>query len=178
MRTRSLTGIASLAALPVVALVLASCGSDNNYSTSPTTAPPATSTGAAGSATVDVGSTNLGSVLADAQGRTLYLFQADSGTTSSCTGSCAVAWPPLRADSQPTVANGVNSSLLGTTPRTDGSAQVTYNGHPLYTFVKDTATGQTNGAGVNAFGGLWYALSPAGDQVTGAATGTPSSGGY
>ena len=175
MRKRSMTGVATLAALPVLALALAACGSDSS-SSSATTAAPAAATATSTAATVDVGSTNLGSILVDAQGRTLYLFQADSGMTSACTGSCAVAWPPLRADSQATVANGIDPSLLGTTQRTDGSPQVTYNGHPLYTFVKDTGTGQTNGEGVNAFGGLWYALSPTGDQVTGASATAGSSG--
>jgi predicted lipoprotein with Yx(FWY)xxD motif len=175
MRKRSFTGLVGLAAVPVVALALASCGSSGAGS-SPTTSPGPTSAGGSSQqAAVDVASTNLGSVLVDSQGRTLYLFQADSGTTSACTGSCAVAWPPLRANGQPSAGNGVNSSLLGTTPRTDGDPQVTYNGHPLYTFVKDTGAGQTNGEGVNAFGGLWYALSSAGDQVTAAA---PSSNGY
>ena len=179
MRKRSLTGLAGLAAVPVVALALAACGSSGGSSSSAaTTSPGATAAGgSAPPATVDAGSTNLGSILVDSQGQTLYLFQADSGTTSACTGSCATAWPPLRATGQPTAGNGINASLLGTTPRSDGDPQVTYNGHPLYTFVKDTSAGQTNGEGVNAFGALWYALSPAGDQVTGAgAAATPSTG--
>ncbi len=173
MRKRSLTGLARVAAVPVVALALAACGSSGGGS-SAATSPGSTSS----SGTVDAGSTNLGSILVDSQGRTLYLFQADSGTTSSCTGSCAVAWPPLRATGQPTAGNGVDASMLGTTQRTDGDPQVTYNGHPLYTFVKDTKSGQTTGEGVNAFGGLWYALSPAGDQVTGAAAAPTTGNGY
>lgn len=179
MRKRSLTGLAGLAAVPVVALVLASCGSSGGSSSSAATTSPASTTAGASAqqATVDAGSTSLGSILVDSQGRTLYLFQADSGTTSSCTGSCATAWPPVRATGQPTAGDGINASSLGMTPRSDGDPQVTYNGHPLYTFVKDTSAGQTNGEGVNAFGGLWYALSPAGDQVTGGgAAATPSSG--
>jgi predicted lipoprotein with Yx(FWY)xxD motif len=179
MGKRSLTGLAGLAAVPVVALALASCGSSGGSSSSSsaaTTSPGSTTAGgSAQQTTVDAGSTSLGSILVDSQGRTLYLFQADSGTTSACTGSCATAWPPLRATGQPTAGNGINASLLGTTRRSDGDPQVTYNGHPLYTFVKDTSAGQTNGEGVNAFGALWYALSPSGDQVTGAAA-APSSG--
>jgi predicted lipoprotein with Yx(FWY)xxD motif len=187
MHRRSLTGIAGLAAVPVVALALASCGSSGSSSSATTTPPASTAGSGAPQTTVDAGSTNLGSILVDSQGRTLYLFLADSGTTSACTGSCATAWPPVRATAQPTAGNGINASLLGTTPRSDGDPQVTYNGHPLYTFVKDTSAGQTNGEGVNAFGAPWYALSPAGDQVTGApaaaatpssGSSTPSSGGY
>ena len=177
MRKRSLTGLAGLAAVPVVALALASCGSSGSSSSAASTSPAATTAGgSAQQATVDTGSTSLGSILVDSQGRTLYLFEADSGTTSACSGSCATAWPPLRATGQPTGGNGINASLLGTAPRSDGDPQVTYNGHPLYTFVKDTGAGQTNGEGVNAFGAEWYALSPGGDEVTEAAAAAPSNG--
>jgi predicted lipoprotein with Yx(FWY)xxD motif len=171
IRRTSLTGIASLAAIPLVALALAGCGSSGTSGASGTSA-PTTATGQSGA--VDVRTTNLGSVLVDSQGMTLYLFQADSGTTSACSGACATAWPPLPANGQPTVGNGANSSLLGTTPRSDGTSQVTYNGHPVYTFVKDQSAGDTKGEGVNAFGGLWYVLSPAGDQITSPASPSPS----
>src|SRR3954454_4026786 len=97
MRKRSLPGLAGLAAVPVVALALASCGSNGSSSSSAATTSPAATTagGSAQQATVDTGSTSLGSILVDSQGRTLYLFQADSGTTSACSSSCATAWPPL-----------------------------------------------------------------------------------
>jgi predicted lipoprotein with Yx(FWY)xxD motif len=111
-------------------------------------------------------------------GHTLYLFLADSGTTSACGGACAAAWPPLRTNSQPTVGAEADASLVGTTSRSDGGPQVTYNGHPVYLFVHDQKPGDTNGEGVNAFGASWYALSPAGRQITGpAALGGPSSSG-
>jgi predicted lipoprotein with Yx(FWY)xxD motif len=165
--------IASLAAIPLVALALAGCGSSGSSGANGTSA-PTTATGQ--SATVDVGTTNLGSILVDSQGMTLYLFQADSGTTSACSGACATAWPPLQANGQPTAGNGANSSLLGTTQRSDGTSQVTYNGHPVYTFAKDSKAGDTNGEGVNAFGGPWYVLSPAGDQITSASSSSTSSG--
>jgi predicted lipoprotein with Yx(FWY)xxD motif len=179
IRRTSLTGIASLAAIPLVALALAGCGSSGSSGASGTSA-PAASTGQSSvpatgqSGTVDVGTTNLGSILVDSQGMTLYLFQADSGTTSACTGSCATAWPPLKANGQPTAGSGANSSLLATTQRSDGTAQVTYNGHPVYTFAKDSKPGDTTGEGVNAFGGPWYVLSATGDQIT-SATGSSSS---
>jgi predicted lipoprotein with Yx(FWY)xxD motif len=181
IRRTSLTGIASLAAIPLVALALAGCGSNGSSYGSGTSAPTtaagqsaAPSTGQSG--TVDVGTTNLGSILVDSQGRTLYLFQADSGTTSACSGACAAAWPPLEANGQPTAGSGTNSSLLGTTQRTDGTSQVTYDGHPVYTFAKDSKAGDTNGEGVNAFGGPWYVLSPGGAEITSAASST--SNGY
>src|SRR5205823_697777 len=105
-------------------------------------------------------------------------------TTSACTGACAAAWPPLRVTGQPTVASGVTGSLVGTTSRSDGNPQVTYNGHPLYLYVGDQKAGDTNGQGVSAFGGAWFTLSPTGDQVSGSAansggnTSTAGSSGY
>jgi predicted lipoprotein with Yx(FWY)xxD motif len=174
IRRRSITFLASTAGLPLIALTAAACSSGGGgASASPT--PPKTTT--AQPATVGVAKTGLGQVLVDSQGRTLYLFQKDSGTTSACTGACATAWPPLRASGQPTAGSGANASLLGTTPRADGNPQVTYNGHPLYTFSGDQKAGDTNGQGVNAFGASWFALTSAGNQVAGQASGGSTSSG-
>jgi hypothetical protein len=90
-------------------------------------------------------------------------------------GALAAAWPPLRATGQPTVGNGVNASIISSTARSDGNPQITDNGHPLYLYVGDQKAGDTNGQGVTAFGGGWFALSPAGDQI--AAQGSSSGGG-
>ncbi|HZT14474.1 MAG TPA: hypothetical protein VFA19_00875 [Gaiellaceae bacterium] len=125
-------------------------------------APPTPPSPPPAAATVAVGSTSLGSVLVDATGRTLYLFTPDSGGTSTCYGQCATTWPPLTVTGTPVAGTGVDASLLGTTTRTDGSVQVTYAGHPLYSFAKDSAPGQTNGEG---FGGVWFAVSPSGAKV-------------
>jgi predicted lipoprotein with Yx(FWY)xxD motif len=84
---------------------------------------------------------------------------------STCTGTCAIEWPPLRATGNPTVGGGATASIVATSARSDGKPQVTYNGHPLYLFSGDQKSGDTNGEGVNAFGGLWYALSSAGNQI-------------
>ena len=161
---------AAVVGLSVVAL--ASCGNDNNNNKPIASAPPKTVSGQP--ATVGVENTNLGKVLDDSQGRTLYVFQADSGTKSNCSGACATNWPPLTS-SNPTVGKGANASMVGTSKRSDGKTQVTYNGHPLYTFAGDSGPGDTSGQGVNAFGGLWYVLSPAGQQVT--TSGSNNSGG-
>jgi predicted lipoprotein with Yx(FWY)xxD motif len=112
-----------------------------------------------------VASTGLGTVLVDRQGRTLYLFARDSGTMSACTGACAVNWPPLLVRGTPLVGSGTKPSEVGRTARPDGISQLTYNGHPLYTFVNDKKPGDTSGEGLNAFGGSWFAVSPAGDRV-------------
>ena len=164
IRSRSASLLVSTAAVPLIALAAAACGSSSGgrAGASPT-APPTTT---AAPATVGVASSGLGQILVDAQGRTLYLFQKDTGTTSTCTGACATAWPPLRATGQPTAAGGANAALLGTTLRSDGGTQVTYNGHPVYLFFKDQNPGETNGEGVNAFGASWFALSPAGNQIS------------
>jgi predicted lipoprotein with Yx(FWY)xxD motif len=115
----------------------------------------------------------LGKILVDSRGRTLYLFKKDSRTKSACSGACASAWPPLRTSGKPTAGSGAKASLLGTIKRSDGKPQVTYHGHPLYTFVMDKKSGETNGEGLNAFGALWFVVSPAGKQVSG----KPSSSG-
>jgi predicted lipoprotein with Yx(FWY)xxD motif len=174
IRRRSITFLASTAALPLIALTASACSSGGGGANA-SPSPPKTTT--AQPATVGVAKTGLGQILVDSQGRTLYLFQKDSGTTSACTSACATAWPPLRATVQPTAGSGANASLLGTTPRSDGSPQVTYKGHPLYTFVKDQKAGDTTGQGVNAFGASWFALSSAGNQVSGQASGGSTSSG-
>jgi len=123
---------------------------------------------------VAVGSSALGRILTDGHGRTLYLFEKDKHGRSACTGKCTGFWPPLLASGRPLGSTGVKASLLGTTKRPDGRRQVTYNHHPLYTFVKDAKKGQTNGEGVDAFGAEWYAVSPGGAWIE--KTSAPSSG--
>ena len=175
MTSRSpLTMLAGAALIPLTALALASCGGGNGNGDSATAASPPPKTPSGKSATLGVENSSLGRILDDSQGRTLYVFQRDSGTKSACFGPCATNWPPLRS-ANPTVGSGANASMVGTTKRSDGAPQVTYNGHPLYTFKGDSSPGDTSGQGINAFGGLWYAISPAGQQVT--ASASNSSGG-
>jgi predicted lipoprotein with Yx(FWY)xxD motif len=127
-----------------------------------------TSAGATGSQ-VKVAKTKYGQILVDAKGMTLYMFAVDKNGKSACYGQCATFWPPLMTSSAHVSGTGVRTSMLGTTKRTNGKLQVTYNGHPLYMFVKDTKAGQTNGQGVNASGGLWWVMSPSGAVVKHAA---------
>jgi predicted lipoprotein with Yx(FWY)xxD motif len=135
----------------------------------------------ASDATVAVAKTGLGKVLVDSSGRTLYLFKKDTGTESQCTGACATNWPPLAATGTPLAGTGAKTALIGTTMRADGTSQVTYNGHPVYSFVGDQKAGQTSGEGVSAFGAKWFAVSPSGKQVSNHASnsgsGSSSSGG-
>jgi predicted lipoprotein with Yx(FWY)xxD motif len=165
-RSRFIAFLATAAVVPLTALSIAACGGGGGGGgASASTAPPKTASGRP--ATVGVANTSLGNVLVDSQGRTLYLFQKDSGTKSACFGACASAWPPLRASGKPTVGSGANASLVGTTKRSDGKPQVTYNGHPVYLYTGDQKAGDTNGQGLTAFGGSWFALSSAGNQVSG-----------
>jgi predicted lipoprotein with Yx(FWY)xxD motif len=106
----------------------------------------------------------LGRVLVDSRGFTLYDFHKDQGTQSSCYGACAAAWPPLTTSGSPQATEGAMASNLGTTKRNDGTMQVTYAGHPLYTFTGDTKPGEANGNDITAFGGEWYALQPNGQE--------------
>ena len=116
-------------------------------------------------AMVKVRSTSLGKIIVDAQGRTLYLFEKDKSGRSACSGQCAKFWPPLITSGKPRASAGVKASLLGTTKRSDGRMQVTYAGHPVYRFLKDTASGQTKGEGLKFFGAEWYVLAPSGKKI-------------
>jgi predicted lipoprotein with Yx(FWY)xxD motif len=173
MITNARIGILATAlGVPLGALAIGACGS----STPATPLSPRTASG--GAATVGLESDGtLGKVLVDSRGRTLYLFQKDSGDMSSCDTACAAAWPPLRASGKPVTGPGLTASKLSTTPRTDGKPQVVYNGHPLYLYSGDTKAGDANGQGLTAFGAPWYAVSGAGHVVTRRASNSNGGGG-
>jgi predicted lipoprotein with Yx(FWY)xxD motif len=107
----------------------------------------------------------LGSILTDANGNTVYVFAKDSKGMSNCSGSCASIWPPVTTSGKPTAGSGVLASKLGTTKRSDGSTQVTFGGRPLYTYTADSSPGDVAGNGINEFGGLWYAVQPNGQNA-------------
>ena len=117
-----------------------------------------------------------GDIVVDGQNRTVYLFKRDTPGKSACVGACAQNWPPVRVSGKPVAGPGIKASLLGTAARSDSKAQVTYNGHPVYLYVGDNAPAATNGQGVTAFGGAWFAVSPAGTQVTRRSTAGRSNG--
>lgn len=126
---------------------------------------------------VGVAGSNLGRILVDGRGRTLYLFARDRNGKSACSGSCAVYWPPLIASGKPKAVSGAKQSLLGTTRRADGRLQVTYRHHPLYRYAADGGKGQTTGQGLDLSGGKWWVLSPAGNKIVKSASST-GNGGY
>lgn len=168
-----------LSALAIVAVgVATACGSSSSSSSSATPAtassgggayggrPSATPAASSGSSvSLKTGSGGPGTFLVDSQGRALYLWVADKGSSSTCSGACAQAWPPLTTKGAPKAGSGVNASLLGTTKRSDGTTEVTYRGHPLYHFSGDSAAGQSNGQGSEAFGAYWWVVAPNGKAI-------------
>ena len=151
-----------LAALAIAsALVLAACGSSGSSSTSTSTA----SSTPRPASVVGTKTSSLGTFLVDAKGRALYLWEADHGSKSTCSGACAQAWPPLTTTATPKASGTAKASLLGTTTRSDGSREVTYAGHPLYYFAGDTTPGQTTGQGSDGFGAAWWVVAPGGKAI-------------
>jgi predicted lipoprotein with Yx(FWY)xxD motif len=120
---------------------------------------------ASGPATVKTRHGKLGTFLVGTNGRTLYLFEKDKSKKSTCSGACATAWPPLLTRGKPKASGKAKASLLGTTKRSDGTTQVTYNGHPVYYFIQDKKAGDTKGEGVDGFGAEWYVLSTSGKKI-------------
>jgi predicted lipoprotein with Yx(FWY)xxD motif len=171
-------------AMPVLAggaALLAACGSSTSPSASGSTPAAAHSSVPAGGAVISTHSSSKGTVLANAKGHTLYWFAIDTPTASKCTGSCATYWPPVIG--KPTAAAGTSLPMhLGTITRSNGQMQATYDGHPLYTYVGDTAPGQVKGNGLKLSGGLWWAATPSGAKLAGTAAHPSSSssggGGY
>jgi predicted lipoprotein with Yx(FWY)xxD motif len=140
-------------------LALSACGDTATPGSGGTTPPPPSATVAVRTAAP------LGQLLVDANGRSLYLFEADTTTASTCYAACVRTWQPLSTEGSPKAASGASQSLLGTTVRTDHLIQVTYNGHPLYYYSGDSKPGDVNGEGMQCFGGGWDVVSPAGAKI-------------
>jgi len=156
---RNITLLATAAATLAIALFAVGYGSAAGSAASPASS-------AAGKATrLGAAKSSLGRIVVDGSSRTVYLFEKDKNRHSACYGACAQYWPPLLTHGKPVARMGVKQSLLGTTRRRNGSQQVTYAGHPLYRYVGDTGAGQTNGAGLQDFGGGWDPISPSGRKV-------------
>lgn len=155
--------------LAMVVTLAAACGSSSSSTTGGSSASSGSSSSPmSAGASVETASGDLGTFLTDGAGRSLYLFASDTATTSTCSGACATAWPPLTTTGAPTASGDATTDQLGTLTRGDGAVQVTYGGHPLYYFAGDKAAGQTNGQGKNGFGALWWLVAPSGAEITGA----------
>jgi predicted lipoprotein with Yx(FWY)xxD motif len=158
---------------PIIIAMLGGCGSSNKSTTA--TSHPATAanqssystgatTSAAPAALITTKQGKLGTILAYGPKRlTVYLFEADTGGASTCSGGCPSVWPPVSG--HPQASGQAVSSHLGTITRADGTTQVTYNGHPLYLYSKDKDDGDTYGQGIKSFGAGWYVLTPSGNKV-------------
>ncbi len=178
------------AAIAGVALIAAGCGSSSSGASSSAgagssaSAPAATASGSgtvsrAAAQGVSIGTArgSHGIYLTSASGRALYLWVADSGGRSNCSGACAAVWPPLTTKGTPVAAHGVKASELGTITRADGARQVTYHGHPLYYYAADTSAGTTTGQGNDGFGAKWWLVNPSGSAITAGSTGASSAAG-
>ena len=128
-------------------------------------------------ATVGTSKAHLGTFLVGTNGHTLYILSADKKNKSNCSGQCAVNWPPLMTSGAPKAKGSAQAKLLGTIKR-GNSKQVAYDGHPLYYYIADTATGQTNGQGVKANGGVWTVIAPTGSPISGSGKGSSKPPGY
>jgi predicted lipoprotein with Yx(FWY)xxD motif len=178
-RTRNIFALGALALVAVLAI--AGCGSSGDGSssgggayggnaggsteTAAAKSPPGAESGAA---VLTVASApEVGPILVDAKGFAVYDFHKDKGTTSSCYGGCAGVWPPVLTEGDPTAGEGASAGKLGTTKRKDGTVQVTYAGHPLYTYAADKKPGEASGNDVDSFGAQWYALKGSGEEAEG-----------
>jgi predicted lipoprotein with Yx(FWY)xxD motif len=161
--------------VPIVAALLAGCGSSSKSTTSaaPRSTATSTSTPAATSSTptataalVTTKQNKLGTVLAVGPKKlTVYLFEADTGSKSTCAGACASVWPPVTTTGQPRTGGHAVASDLGTVTRSDGTVQVTYKGHPLYFYAKDGDVSDAYGQGIKSFGAGWYVLGASGNKI-------------
>lgn len=160
----------ALPAAAAVAAALAACGSSSTttHASGGSRAPAATA--AAGLKTAKIGGVT---VLTNAKGFTVYSFAPDTSTKSNCNGACAQSWPPVK----PAMSSAVKAPY-STIKRSDGATQLTFHGHPLYTFTGDTSPGQANGNGVNAFGGLWHDAPASGAAAPASHSSSSSGGGY
>jgi predicted lipoprotein with Yx(FWY)xxD motif len=171
----------SFKATAIAALIVAgaaACGSSSSGGTQQV-APQGN-----GGGTVAVVSTHaspVGTYLTDSKGRTLYLWKADTGSSSTCAGECAKVWAPYTTSGTPKASSGAKQSMLGTTDRSDGSTQVTYADHPLYYYDDDESAGDMNGQGSDEFGNEWWVVAPSGSAITskdsGGETSSPSESG-
>ena len=158
------------------ALLVAACGSSSSgQSTKSASAKPAAAKSSG--LTISTAKGSMGTYLVGSSGRALYMFAADHGGKSACSGSCAQNWPPLTSASTPKAGGAVKASDFGSITRSDGSKQVTYSGHPLYYYIGDSSSGSTSGQGSTAFGAKWWLMSPGGAVLTSAGGSSGSSTG-
>jgi predicted lipoprotein with Yx(FWY)xxD motif len=161
------------------AVLVAACSSAGSSSSSPAAAPASSASGTpaaaspassgastSGGTVIETATSSAGTFLVTGSGRAVYLWVKDTGDMSNCDGACAGAWPPVTTTGSATASGGAKASDLGTISRSDGSKQVTYDGHPLYYFAGDSGPGTATGQGSDGFGAKWWLVAPTGSDVT------------
>jgi predicted lipoprotein with Yx(FWY)xxD motif len=169
----------TVAALLGVVLGVAACGGSGSSHPATASTTPSSSASSTASSGISIATAKgpMGTYLTGASGRALYLWVADSGGKSACSGACAQVWPPVIANGNPSASGGAMSADLGTITRSDGTKQVTYEGHPLYYYAADRSAGQTTGQGSSSFGAKWWLVTPSGTEITDVKSSGSSSGG-
>ena len=165
-----------------VTLLVAACSTGSSGTAAAGSSSPAgassssAAAGGSGSTVITTVSSSEGTFLANSSGHAVYLWTKDSSGMSACSGACAGAWPPVTTTGTVTASGGAKSSDLGTITRSDGTKQVTYDGHPLYFFSGDSGPGTASGQGNDGFGAKWWLVSPSGSDVTSAVSAFTKSG--
>jgi len=168
------TGVGGAVGVALLAAACSSAGSSSSPAASstpagasaPSSAPASGGASASGATVITTASSSAGTFLTSGSGRAIYLWAKDTSGMSACTGACAGAWPPVTTTGTATTSGSAKASDLGTITRTDGTKQVTYDGHPLYYFVGDSGPGMATGQGSDNFGAKWWLVAPAGTDVT------------
>ena len=177
---RLATGVGGAAAVAVLAAACASGSSSTSGSPGGAGSTPAgasNSAGGSGSMVIRTASSSGGTILTDGSGRAVYLWAKDGNGTSACSGACTGAWPPVMASGTVTASGSAKSSDLGSITRSDGTKQVTYDGHPLYYYAGDSGSGTASGQGSDSFGAKWWLVSPSGSDVTASVSSFTTGGG-
>ena len=176
-RTKLAAGVGgALAAAATVAACSSAASSTAAAPAASATGSPAAASPAGGSAAASGGTvittakSSAGTVLTNGSGKAVYLWVKDTGAMSNCNGACAGAWPPVTTTGAATATGGAKASDIGTITRSDGTKQVTYDGHPLYYFSGDSGPGMASGQGSDAFGAKWWLVSASGSDVTASVT--------
>jgi predicted lipoprotein with Yx(FWY)xxD motif len=173
-RTKLAAGVGGALGAALLVAACSSAGSSSSTGAAGTPAAgassPSSSASAAGGTVIKTASSSAGTFLTDGSGRAVYLWAKDTSDVSNCTGACAGAWPPVTTTGSATASGGAKASDLGTITRSDGTKQVTYDGHPLYYFSGDSGPGTASGQGSDGFGAKWWLVAPTGSDVTASVT--------
>jgi predicted lipoprotein with Yx(FWY)xxD motif len=171
-RTKLIAGVGGALSAAVV-VAACSSGATSSSAAAPAASPAgasSSSASASGGTVITTAKSSAGTVLATSSGRAVYLWVKDTGDMSNCNGACAGAWPPVTTTGTATASGGATASEIGTITRSDGTKQVTYDGHPLYYFSGDSGPGTASGQGSDGFGAKWWLVAPSGSDVTASVT--------